>query len=82
MFAVISILIFSGAFVASAAVIALAVGPQWRRIVRLAMGDIEPAFAPLATLATAERHIAVRRWALAPASTSASALPHRLRVVA
>ena len=35
MVAVMSMLVFAGAFGLSAAVIALAVGPQWRRIVTL-----------------------------------------------
>lgn len=68
--AVISIVVFTGAFVLSAAVIAAAVGPQWRRIMRLAAGNTERAFAPLEQLARAERHIAVRRWATMPAPAS------------
>ncbi|AIT05734.1 hypothetical protein MC45_04180 [Sphingomonas taxi] len=46
--------------------IAATVAPQWQRIVRLAAGNVEPAFAPLSQLASAERRIAVRRWASAP----------------
>ena len=70
MVAVMSMLVFAGAFGLSASVIALAVGPQWRRIVRLAMGQAESAYAPLHQLALAERRIAVRRWASTPASVS------------
>lgn len=66
MIAVISILVFAGALALSIGVIAMAVGPQWSRIVRLALGNVETSFAPLETLARAERRIAVRRWASAP----------------
>jgi hypothetical protein len=65
MVAVLSMMIFSGAMVAAVAVIASSVAPQWQRIVSLAAGRVEPDFAPLAQLATAERRIAVRRWASA-----------------
>lgn len=63
---VLGILVFSGAFAAAVGTIAMSIAPQWQRIVRLAMGNVEPAFAPLHTLAVAERRIAVRRWASAP----------------
>jgi hypothetical protein len=66
MIAVVSILVFAGAFALSAGLIAMAIGPQWRRIVNLAMGRVEQSFAPLEQLAQAERRIAVRRWASAP----------------
>ena len=66
MVAVMSMVVFAGAFALSASVIALAIGPQWRRIVSLASGNTEPAFAPLSHLASAERRIAVRRWASNP----------------
>ena len=66
MIAVLGILVFSGAFIFSVAVIAMMVAPQWRRIVRLASGQVESGFTPLAQLATAERRIAARRWASAP----------------
>ena len=72
----VSILIFSGALALSLGVIAASIAPQWRRIARLASGQPEEAFAPLATLAHAERRIAVRRWASAPA------MAHQLRVAA
>lgn len=64
--AIIGTLVFVGAFALSAAVIYFSVAPQWRRIVRLATGHMEPSFSPLATLAVAERRIAVRRWAAQP----------------
>ena len=63
MVAIVSFFVFAGALAMSVAVIATMVGPQWQRIVRLAMGHAEPAFMPLAQLAVAERRIAVRRWA-------------------
>ncbi|WP_081974326.1 MULTISPECIES: hypothetical protein [Sphingomonas] len=66
MVAVVSVLVFAGAFAVAAGVIAATVAPQWQRIVRLAAGNVEPAFAPLSQLASAERRIAVRRWASAP----------------
>lgn len=78
MMTVVSTLIFSGALALSFAAIAMAVGPHWRRIVRLAMGHVDTGFAPLEQLALAERRIAVRRWA----AGSAPASIHRLRGVA
>lgn len=66
MVAAVSVLVFVGAFLAAAGVIAATVAPQWRRIVSLAAGNVEPAFSPLSQLASAERRIAVRRWASAP----------------
>ncbi|RZL77020.1 MAG: hypothetical protein EOP66_09445 [Sphingomonas sp.] len=66
MVAVLSLMIFGGAFVAAAAVIASSIAPQWQRIMSLASGNIEQGFSPLAKLATAEQRIAVRRWASAP----------------
>ena len=71
MVAAFSVLVFVGAFLAAVGVIAATVAPQWRRIIRLASGHIEPAFAPLSQLASAERRIAVRRWASAPVQTDA-----------
>lgn len=67
MVAIMSMLVFAGALALSVSVIAMAIGPQWRRIVRLAMGHGESTYAPLHQLALAERRIAVRRWASAPA---------------
>lgn len=66
MVAVVGGLVFAGAFLTAVGVIVASVAPQWRRIVRLASGHVEPAFAPLSQLAHAERRIAVRRWASAP----------------
>ncbi len=66
MHTVISIMVFSGAFTTAAVVMAATVAPQWRRILRLAAGHPETAFAPLSSLVHAERRIAVRRWASAP----------------
>ena len=62
-----SILLFSSAFVAAVSVIAMSVAPQWGRIVRLATGHPELAFTPLQALVVAERRIAVRRWAASSA---------------
>ncbi len=70
MMAVLGILIFTGAFVTAVAVIAAMILPQWRRIARLAAGNIEPQFQPLAQLATAERRIRLNRWASAPVPQS------------
>ena len=58
--------IFTGAFILSITVIYAMIAPQWRRILSLAAGNPERSFAPLQTLAIAERRIAVRRWASAP----------------
>ena len=74
MVAVIGVLVFTGAFALSVAVIASSVAPQWRRIVSLATGHVEPAFTPLAQLAVAERRIQVRRWASAPAPLATQSL--------
>lgn len=63
--AVIGTLVFTGALALSIGVIAMSVGPQWRRILRLASGQVEQSFAPLEQLARAERRIAIRRWATA-----------------
>jgi hypothetical protein len=79
MVAVITTLIFAGAAALALGVIALSVGPQWRRIVRVAMGQSEDRFAPLSTLVLAERRIAVRRWS---AATPVPAAIHRLRAAA
>ncbi|HJO66805.1 MAG TPA: hypothetical protein QF469_15865 [Sphingomonas sanguinis] len=63
MMIVVSVLVFTGALVSAIATIAMMIAPQWRRILHLATGHVEPAFTPLATLVVAERRIAVRRWA-------------------
>ena len=54
-------LVFASAFAVAVMVIVSSIAPQWRRIMRLAAGHIEPSFQPLQTLALAERRIAVRR---------------------
>ena len=67
MVSIIGFLLFSGAMALSIGVIAASVMPQWRRIARLASGQVRGIVCtPLATLAHAERRIAVRRWASAP----------------
>lgn len=66
MVAVLGVLVFTGAFIFSVAVIAAMIVPQWKRIARLVSGQIEPGFTPLAQLATAERRIRLNRWASAP----------------
>ncbi len=63
---ILSVMVFAGALAVSLGVIAFSIAPQWQRILRLAAGNVETAFAPLETLAVAERRIAVRRWASAP----------------
>lgn len=60
--AVVGGLVFASACAVALMVIILSVAPQWRRIMRLASGHVEPAFQPLQTLTIAERRIAVRRW--------------------
>lgn len=68
MIAVVSVLVFVGALVTALSVITMMVAPQWRRILHLASGHVEPAFTPLSQLVVAERRIAVRRWsAMSPA---------------
>lgn len=74
MVAVVSVLVFAGALLVAVSVIVASVAPQWQRIARLAMGNVEPAFAPLSQLASAERRIAVRRWASAPTGVDARPL--------
>ena len=66
MVAVLSLLVFGGAFAAAIVVIASSIAPQWERIMSLASGHVEQSFSPLAQLASAEQRIAVRRWASAP----------------
>ncbi len=64
-------LTFSGAAALAGATIYSSVVPQWRRILRLAAGYSETAFAPLSQLAEAERRIAVRRSLVAVRSAIA-----------
>jgi hypothetical protein len=75
---VLSFMVFAGAFAVAGMMIVSSIAPQWDRIVRLAMGNVEPAFQPLRTLAVAERRIAVRRWA----STTAPAPARRWNAAA
>ena len=70
MMAMLSVVVFMGAFATALAVIGMSVAPQWRRIARLAMGHVEQPFAPLTELAHAERRIAVRRWSVTSAPSS------------
>ena len=62
----VAMVVFTGAMALALAAIWSTVAPQWRRIARLAAGNVEMPFQPLAGLAQAERWIAVRRWAGAP----------------
>lgn len=71
MMAVIGTMVFLGAMAFAVAAMWLTIAPQWRRVRDLAMGRVEQPFRPLATLALAERRIAVRRWAAAPNSGQA-----------
>ena len=68
---VLSFMVFAGAFAVAGMMIVSSIAPQWDRIVRLALGNVEPAFQPLRTLAVAERRIAVRLWASTTAPSSA-----------
>ena len=77
MMAMIGTVIFTGAMALAMAAIWLSIAPQWRRIVRLATGNVEQPFHPLEQLARAERRIAVRRWSASPSS-----VPARMRVAA
>lgn len=47
MLGLVSVLVFTGAAGLAIGVIALAIGPQWRRIARLAAGHVEQGIAPL-----------------------------------
>ena len=62
----VAVAVFSGAMALALMAIWSTVAPQWRRIARLAAGQVEQPFHPLEQLAQAERRIAVRRWAAAP----------------
>ncbi|SEM59758.1 hypothetical protein SAMN05192583_0770 [Sphingomonas gellani] len=64
--AIVCALTFAGAMFVACGVMFVTVAPQWRRIVNLMVGNRETGFAPLATLAGAERRIAIRRWAAQP----------------
>ena len=70
--------VVSGAMATALAVIWSTVAPEWRRIARLAVGQVEQPFRPLADLAQAERRIAVKRWAASPVPAPL----HRLRATA
>ena len=72
--AMIGTMVFMGALALAVAAIWLTIAPQWRRIVRLAVGHVEQPFNPLEQLARAEHRIAVRRWAAAPAASGYSRL--------
>lgn len=61
--AILGMFVFVGALAVASATIWLSLAPQWNRVVRLMTGHVETGFAPLATLAVAERRIALRRWA-------------------
>ena len=74
MMMMVSALVFIGAMAAAGATMWLTVAPQWRRVLRLASGQVEQPFHPLEQLACAERRIAVRRWASAP-------VPARVRML-
>lgn len=78
MMGLMAILVFTGAMALALAVIWSTVAPEWRRMVKLATGQVEQPFQPLAGLARAEQRIAVRRWAAAPVPAPI----HRLRVAA
>lgn len=62
MMAVVDGLVFASACAMALMVIIMSVAPQWRRIMRLASGHVEPAFRPMQTLTIAERRVVVRRW--------------------
>ena len=62
----VAMVIFSGAMAGALLAIWSTVAPQWRRIARLAAGEVEQPFQPLHALAVAEQRIALRRWAATP----------------
>lgn len=66
MMTIVSIVVFAGALMTAVAVIVLAIGPHWSRILRVAAGHADRHFAPLEQLVRAERRIAVRRRASLP----------------
>ena len=66
MMGLVAMAVFTGAMALALMAIWSTVAPQWHRIARLAAGHVEQPFQPLASLAHAERRIAVRRWAAAP----------------
>ena len=74
---VLSLMVFAGAFAVAGMMIMSSIVPQWDRIVRLALGNVEPAFVAVPIRTVSERRIVIRRWA----STSAP-LPVRRRNVA
>lgn len=63
MMALVAMAVFTGAMALALTAIWSTVAPQWRRIVRLAVGHVEQ---PREALVQAECRIAVRRWASAP----------------
>ena len=63
MMAFVGTLVFIGAMMTALGTMWLTVAPQWRRVLRLAAGQLEQPFYPLEQLARAEHRIAVRRWA-------------------
>ena len=65
MMALMSMMVFTGAMALALMAIWSTVAPDWRRIVRLAAGQMEQPFQPLGVLTQAERRIAVRHWATA-----------------
>ncbi len=65
--------VFGGAAAASGYAMWTTIATNGEKIMKALTGQPLPRFAPLATLARAERRIAVRRWAGSPA-------PMRVRV--
>ncbi|WP_375392118.1 hypothetical protein [uncultured Sphingomonas sp.] len=62
----VAVAVFAGAMAMAVAAIWSTVAPEWHRIARLAVGQVEEPFRPLAALVRAERRIAVKRWAASP----------------
>lgn len=75
---VLSFMVFAGAFAVAGMMIVSSVAPQWDRIVRLALGNLEPAFVAVPVRTVAERRIVIRRWA----PTSAPLPVHRRNAAA
>ena len=70
MMTMMALLVFGGALATAIYAIAATIGPRFGQIADVLYGRRQPRFQPLATLVRAERHIAVRRWAAAPAGRS------------
>lgn len=58
--------VFLGAMTLALAAIWSTVAPEWRRIARVAAGQVDTPFQPLSDITLAGRRIAVKRWVVVP----------------